>query len=223
MNPLFLRLRMMLGGGTTPPAPIPVYTRVQYIESTGTQFITALPPDASRAMASWRFKMRARFTEVPASGYLLCGMTDRYEQFFVALNSNANTGLYMCFATRTTNTILSQIANDNKTGWHTYEVVCDGTDTKYYVDGILLLTHALNIANLQKLTLFAGNINSGQYVINAYAKMQISEASLEIGGVMAFNFVPVRDGTTGYMYDLVSDTAKGNEGTGDFVVGPDLT
>ena len=223
MNPLFLRLRMMLGGGGTPPPtpPIPGYTRVQYIESTGTQFITALPYDASRGATSYRFKMRARFTEVPSSGYMACGMTSNTAQFFVGLNSNAGTGLYMCFASNTTNTILSRIADNDKTGWHTYEVVFDGTDTKYYVDGVLAKTHLNNLTGIRVLHLFASDNNT--ISINSYAKMQISEASLSIGGVSAFNFVPVRDGTTGYMYDLVSDTAKGNEGTGDFVVGPDLT
>ena len=37
------------------------------------------------------------------------------------------------------------------------------------------------------------------------------------------NFIPVRVGTVGYMYEKVSKTLFGNDGTGDFVLGPDVT
>ena len=36
------------------------------------------------------------------------------------------------------------------------------------------------------------------------------------------NFIPVRCGTTGYMYDRVSGQLFGNDGTGDFIVGADV-
>ena len=38
-----------------------------------------------------------------------------------------------------------------------------------------------------------------------------------------FDILPVRVGTVGYMYDRVSGELFGNSGTGDFVVGPDKT
>lgn len=37
------------------------------------------------------------------------------------------------------------------------------------------------------------------------------------------DLIPVRVGTTGYMYDKVSGTLFGNSGTGDFVLGNDIT
>lgn len=37
------------------------------------------------------------------------------------------------------------------------------------------------------------------------------------------DLIPVRVGTTGYMYDRVSKTLFGNAGTGSFVCGPDVT
>ncbi len=45
---------------------------------------------------------------------------------------------------------------------------------------------------------------------------------LELGEVK-LDLIPVRVGTTGYMYDKVSETLFGNEGTSDFVLGPDKT
>ena len=39
---------------------------------------------------------------------------------------------------------------------------------------------------------------------------------------LIFNAIPVRVGTTGYLYDRVSGKLFGNAGTGDFVLGPDV-
>lgn len=41
--------------------------------------------------------------------------------------------------------------------------------------------------------------------------------------VSIFDFIPVRVGDVGYMYDRVSGQLFGNQGTGEFIVGPDKT
>lgn len=41
-------------------------------------------------------------------------------------------------------------------------------------------------------------------------------------GSLVLDLIPVRCGTTGYMYDRVSGTLFGNAGTGDFIVGADV-
>lgn len=40
--------------------------------------------------------------------------------------------------------------------------------------------------------------------------------------VLIGDFIPVRIGTTGYMYDKVSKQLFGNAGTGEFILGPDV-
>lgn len=42
------------------------------------------------------------------------------------------------------------------------------------------------------------------------------------GQTLVRDFVPCRIGTTGYLYDRVSQTLFGNIGTGDFTLGPDV-
>lgn len=42
------------------------------------------------------------------------------------------------------------------------------------------------------------------------------------GTTLVRDFVPCRIGTTGYLYDRVSQTLFSNIGTGDFVLGPDV-
>lgn len=40
-------------------------------------------------------------------------------------------------------------------------------------------------------------------------------------GVIVRDYIPVRDGTVGYLYDRVSGRFFGNAGTGAFIIGPD--
>ena len=49
--------------------------------------------------------------------------------------------------------------------------------------------------------------------------------SLKITDVLALvrDYIPVRVGTVGYLYDRVSGQLFGNQGTGDFIIGPDKT
>ena len=43
----------------------------------------------------------------------------------------------------------------------------------------------------------------------------------DANGTLVRDFVPVRKGTVGYLYDRVTRKLFGNAGTGDFVLGPD--
>ena len=51
--------------------------------------------------------------------------------------------------------------------------------------------------------------------------MRIYSWSVREGNALVRDFIPVRKGTVGYLYDRVSGKLFGNAGTGDFVVGLD--
>ena len=53
-------------------------------------------------------------------------------------------------------------------------------------------------------------------------KGRIFSCKIYVGGVLVRDFIPVRKGTVGYLYDRVSGRLFGNAGTGDFVLGPDV-
>ena len=68
----------------------------------------------------------------------------------------------------------------------------------------------------------------------AYSTLRISNTrklTINIYGFSIYNendelildIIPVRKGATGYMYDKVSEQLFGNNGTGSFVLGPDVT
>lgn len=56
-----------------------------------------------------------------------------------------------------------------------------------------------------------------------FGTMRVYLFKMYENGVLVLDFIPVRVGTTGYMYDKVSKQLFSNAGTGDFILGPDVT
>ena len=54
-----------------------------------------------------------------------------------------------------------------------------------------------------------------------YSKIRCYSVVVRRSGNLIHDFIPVRVGTTGYMYDKVSGQLFGNAGTGSFILGPD--
>lgn len=55
------------------------------------------------------------------------------------------------------------------------------------------------------------------------AYMRLYSCKVWLDGVLVRNMTPVRIGSVGYMYDSVNGVLYGNSGTGDFILGPDLS
>ena len=51
--------------------------------------------------------------------------------------------------------------------------------------------------------------------------LKIASFSWRRNGELTLDFIPVRLGNIGYMYDRVSGEFFGNQGTGAFIIGPD--
>ena len=64
---------------------------------------------------------------------------------------------------------------------------------------------------------------SGSPYFSAKLKCDFYNCKVRDGGVLIRNFIPVRIGTTGYLYDKVSGQMYSNQGTGDFVLGTDVS
>ena len=74
---------------------------------------------------------------------------------------------------------------------------------------------------------YGGNIEifrgkDGCSEIKMYS-MQIYDKGVSADGTLVRDFIPVRVGDVGYMYDRVSGQLFGNAGTGEFIIGPDKT
>ena len=92
----------------------------------------------------------------------------------------------------------------------------------YDNEGVLLstLTVAANtFSNNMNIYLFSVN-NNGE-VGNSCRNLKIFDCKIYNDSTLVRDFVPVRVGNVGYMYDKVSGKLFGNAGTGDFILGPD--
>lgn len=69
------------------------------------------------------------------------------------------------------------------------------------------------------IALFAIGMSSTTINLNTTTKVYSSK--LRVGNITVRDLIPVRKGTTGYMYDKVSGQLFGNARTGAFILGPD--
>ena len=104
-------------------------------------------------------------------------------------------------------------ASANMNVWRTYKI----EKGKFYVDGVQKLTPSFASMPSRTLVIFGRNdpTHSGGIC-------KIRSAKILRDNTLVLNLIPVRCGTVGYMFDRVSGTLFGNDGTGDFVVGADV-
>lgn len=178
---------------------------VEYLESTGTQWIDTgvVPASTSRMVADIKFEGSANMI----SG--VWGSSGRF-QFGIA------SGMFtLGLGSIGQNVIAADTLR------HTF-ILDAGTKTAN-IDG-------------NQYSLTSASISFGQYAIPIFAQRSTSNTpsnycraklygyKLFNNGVLVRDFIPVRKGTVGYLYDLVSGEYMpyGNKGTGDFTIGPDI-
>lgn len=94
---------------------------------------------------------------------------------------------------------------------------------EYYRDGLLVGQHNMSGTALNRdypIRFFGGSYGNR---LDDLTSARIWKFSIVHGNVVVRDFIPVRVGQTGYMYDKVSGQLFGNSGTGDFILGPDKT
>lgn len=203
-NVMSLTLQKVSQPAAVIPA-LPYDAEVEYLESTGTQYINTLTAmqedDAIEVEASF----------VIQSGYniLFYGSLPMTGGYGVEFYYQGNNWYYFRFGGSLSNR--GYTALDYQAGWHVYKL-----DRHYlYMDGVAMsIPPAIINMTTNPLILFGSNSQPGH--------VKIRSAKILRGGTPILDLIPVRVGSVGYMYDRVSGTLFGNDGTGDFVVGPDV-
>lgn len=88
-----------------------------------------------------------------------------------------------------------------------------------YVNGIAVRYENFHTYNGYIITLFA--LGTSSSAVGFYSSAAVYSAQLIINNTLVRDFIPVRVGNVGYMYDKVSGKLFGNAGTGEFILGPD--
>jgi hypothetical protein len=100
--------------------------------------------------------------------------------------------------------------------------VCRGDGSYQYLSNGVKVVNKSYSGSLSTLSMYLLARNSNGNAAN-FAVAKIGRTSINVGGVLLRDYIPVRVGQVGYMYDRVSKTLFGNSGTGSFTLGPDVT
>lgn len=196
-------------GGSIP------YQRIEYLKSTGTQYIdTGIKYNSSN---KYTIECNLIYTVGTAS------------QVVHALNGWNAGGAFGIAGTSCSDGSSTSILS-NAIGLNlqiSLEIQSDSTSNT--------LTSIVYAGNTYSATRAHGSLetyasNSGFIIfacysrdsVNYFVKEKIYEMKIFVNDVLARDFIPVRVGQVGYLYDQVSGELFGNLGTGDFVLGTDV-
>jgi len=196
---------------------LPYDAEVEYIESTGTQWI-----DTGFAFQD-DFAWEICFSGIKSEETIFGGRTASirtsilYQPYFGISN---NTAIPIAgYNAQSTPFQLSDLRN----GTHTVKMSVKTNTATVLVDGNVVYDNvSFSGEYISGVTqaLFADNFGNGD--IREYSTAKVYALKMWQNGVLVRYFIPVRKGGVGYMYDRVSKQLFGNQGSGNFIVGPDV-
>lgn len=200
---LTINRRRVMGGKR-----LPYDAEVEYLEGSGTQWIdTGIVPNRDDVV------MIVDAQKVQSVNDTICFGMKTYNQNDFAINLYGSVKLYWWYGGRSGNVAI------NVTERHLYEI---GNSIRIDSTKIQDVTISNTfVGNSSKLTLFGMGNQSVPTGVNYPFYGRIFSSIIRYGNDVILDFIPVRIGQLGYMYDKVSGQLFGNAGTGDFIVGPD--
>lgn len=182
---------------------VPYDAEIEYLESTGTQYVeTGIVPDASTI---WR---------------LTCAATNTSTQFLGAINISGNRFHFSLYDSGNIRGCMGQTQTNVGSpdlAFHVLEL--NAVNRTVGMDGISVPCVYSGTIPAISIWLFGRNSNNPPY--KRMSSVKISASQIWQNGALVRDFIPVRVGTAGYLYDRVSKKLFGNLGTGDFVLGQD--
>lgn len=212
MNPLLIRRRGMM---QAQQGGLPYDSKVEYLESTGTQWIDLGVKIDTEIDVSLTFIPTA-----DQGGYSvgigIFGTRDGVNSRNISCyytNSvvfcDYNSGSYAPYRALVSGSPIGKVLVFNLSKYRR-EITVNGVTTSNTT------TYPSSFSEIQNARLLWVSGSDGAYSAKAIGKLY----QFSITGLM--QLIPVRVGTTGYMYDQVSGQLFGNLGTGNFILGPDV-
>lgn len=201
-------LRRRFGGKS-----LPYDAEIEYLGSSGTQYIdTGLIGDIDL-----NFEVTAKTNNVSSYYVILGDRASSNSRRYTLITSNSvnpTQEVYFTFNT-SANQVTANGSVNNVLNFRTYKK----DDLKCYINGTLKGTLRTATFTTPNNVILFGMRNNG--TLANLLNGAISSCKFSKNGVLLRDFIPVRVGQIGYMYDKVSKQLFGNAGTGDFVLGPD--
>lgn len=191
---------------------LPYDAEVEYLESTGTQWIDTMANTSPTTILEIVYKFSSSSAAIAGGIGLTSGLgginnnptrflinKDAYSQYNIGLGDFA--GHFGSF----------------NTSLHT--LTLNAQAKTFTVDSDEFTLPATTFTGGFSIPLFARLGPSG---IGNFSSGQLYSCKIWDGSTLVRDYIPVRKGTVGYLYDRVTGKLFGNEGTGDFVLGQDV-
>lgn len=190
----------------------PVYdSKVEYLESTGTQYII------TNCIKKGINKLEVR-----------CSIEDLTKYGYTFRNSLVGTPTSAQLYAVGDGTVKYRFLGSNTTipdfqQSTVYDVVCDEINREFevFLNGSRFFYKegaAKPSTSEGTITLFGGydgaDLSDGS---------RIYDVKFYENGILTHHLIPVRKGNVGFMYDVIDDVALYNNGTGNFILGPDVS
>lgn len=204
-------------------------SKIEYLQSTGAQWIDtkilAYTPDS--------YKIICKVVNIDNNRKIICGSfigasdrslalefggsSNRYPRILRGWvsDSNTNTNLW------TSTAMDLNVDIDIQWEWdpNTKKLTIIGSDGQHNVNDSVTFSSALSYNSAQTFYLFKDHRSGGSEI--AYP-LQIKQLQLYHNNTLVRNFIPVRVGQIGYLFDKVTERLFKNDGTGNFILGPDI-
>lgn len=203
-----------------PDKGLPYDAEVEYLQSTGTAYInTGITPTLSYSV-EMEFKWVSPWATTDAAGTLFGTMAGWNKNTFmvVCTASNNNRYIYNCWGNYSPSNINAGYINGLLDSWHSLTF----RDKRTYIDGTSISIASSGTQQpIYSVYVFCANYNNNSTYGRGTTKQIRSFKMYDASSNLVMDLIPVRKGTTGYMYDKVSKQLFGNAGTDAFVLGPD--
>lgn len=183
-------------------------SKIEYLQSTGTQWIDT----GIKGNTGLKLEVTIQ-AEKYSEGVIGARISSvRYEHSLVYI---AEGGIRLHVSTTNNNLFIYNPSSYSE--W--LNIVCDKNNM--YINGT-------KVGNAPGYTPFTNNYSYYVFAVNSSNKAQpIGSSKLKSviiwdNDTKLIDFIPVRVGQIGYMYDKVSGKLFGNKGTGNFTLGPDI-
>ena len=208
------RRRMMMGGSAKP-----YDAEVEYLDSSGTQWIDTGVYGSNTLVVSMEINVLVEYAKSP-DAEIIGSVSDRwngirrgYEFLYATKSSRAFAWWY-----EKHESIPCNIYIGNKCSI----TISNGVFSIKDYTGV---NHTINIAQSGSFTtsttlpIFATRNPDMRFS----SQLRVYSVQMKRNGVTILDFIPVRKNGVGYMYDKVSGQLFGNQGEGQFIIGPDKT
>ena len=197
---------------------LPYDAEVEYLESTGTQWIdTGLP-----GVDGYTFKADFMYTSL-YSGYNYLagsGVSSSSRVYFTRRGKGDGSDSYFRLTYNISSNAPQQSVNINE--WVSVTSIAEKGHQEVIVNGLTVYTSSLSspVETLQNIFLFCASY--GESATTGQCAAKLRRAQFFYNNTLVRDYIPVRKGTVGYLYDRISGKLFGNAGTGDFQYGQDV-